>query len=79
MTAADIPSSEGDLKGLEVGYILLTKVTTSRIAKDGSSPFSCWKRIKLEPISRSLEVELYSVHLSSTQAKSGYLWLHLPE
>ena len=35
---ADIPSSEGDWKRLEAGYILLTSVTTSEIEKDGFSP-----------------------------------------
>ena len=32
--SADIPSSEGDLKGPEAGYILLTSAATSRIGKD---------------------------------------------
>src|SRR5687768_12410007 len=32
--SADIPSSEGDLKGPKAGYILLTSATTSEIGKD---------------------------------------------
>ena len=32
--SADIPSSEGDLKGPEAGYILLTSATTSKIGKN---------------------------------------------
>ena len=32
--SADIPSSEGDLKVLEAGYILLSSASTSKIGKD---------------------------------------------
>ena len=40
---ADIPSSEGDLKVLEAGYILLSSASTSKIVKDVLIASSHWR------------------------------------
>jgi hypothetical protein len=44
--SADIPSFEGDLKGLEAGYILLTSAAASEIGKDVLGPLNRWEGIE---------------------------------
>ena len=69
--------SEEDLKGLEVGYILLTKVTTSKIAKRTVLAPNPLEGIELKPISLSLVVVLCQDLTRDRQ--SWYHWSHLSE
>ena len=78
---ADIPSSEGDLKVLEAGYILLSSASTSKIDKGRAyCLFPLEGGTWIRAISWSLEGRALSGHLYWTHRPIWIIhWVHLFE
>ena len=79
--SADIPSSEGDLKVLEAGYILLSSASTSRIDKGRTYCLSAFgEGTWIRAISWSLEGRALFGRLYWTHRPIWIIhWVHLFE